>query len=726
VTRAKSITLELLREGPPHNQLLSPLTRYLAVCENRPPESIRLTVEHRDFLRWQAGLTYSGVSRPPTNQKVSRDPFSVERQYAIDTASQAVTNVLGSIRALIAELACEPCEWRHIHLIIDASELGALPFELARAAPGLTVEGERLFLQQNSRVTLSRQTRRVATSVVSWPNRPRILCIIAAGDLPADAHVFALRRSIDHWIGWNDGDADTDSDPSTSTQDGYDDRLKDNRAREASQMMTVLNDPTLAEISVAARRTCYTHVHVLAHGAPLTNPSPGQTLYGICIRGEKREIDVVEGDRLEAALRHPRHAECAHPTVVTLATCEGASVTGGILGPGGSAAHAIHSKGVPLVVAAQFPLSKGASVTATEMLYKGLLRGEDPRETLHSIRRQLLVSHPDTHDWASLVMYASFPDDLNDQLQKVRRVSEKLAAETAVERLRVTLRGHNLPIVQPAPGAAGEILQDQPDEWRKRVDADVDRLDETVATIRSWTTPSNDARIRAAGYRLLGRLALRLWDVMKLRSAQFLEPLSILLGRNKKHDFASGQLPISMLDPVGLLRFAQDAYESAFYIDGSQWELWVQAVVLGWPLMLDVSEGALYTGDVRATNNMADLLVDTAARATVNAPAQRALAAAIKFETLLLSRLTELGNRTDIPAEWAAWEKDLKNHFDALVRAAAPVPESYRAHAAWRELRRHEVWARERGVLTQMQTLIQGFRKQLHALGARTYWGPRS
>ena len=29
-----TITLELLRHGPAHNQLLSPLTPYLALCEN--------------------------------------------------------------------------------------------------------------------------------------------------------------------------------------------------------------------------------------------------------------------------------------------------------------------------------------------------------------------------------------------------------------------------------------------------------------------------------------------------------------------------------------------------------------------------------------------------------------------------------------------------------------------------------------------------------------------
>jgi len=32
----RTLTLELLRHGPAHNQLLSPLTPYLALCENHP------------------------------------------------------------------------------------------------------------------------------------------------------------------------------------------------------------------------------------------------------------------------------------------------------------------------------------------------------------------------------------------------------------------------------------------------------------------------------------------------------------------------------------------------------------------------------------------------------------------------------------------------------------------------------------------------------------------
>src|SRR5262249_21380848 len=152
-------------------------------------------------------------------------------------------------------------------------------------------------------------------------------------------------------------------------------------------------------------------------------------------------------------------------------------------------------------------------------------------------------------------------------------------------------------------------------------------------TIRSWTVPASNAPTRASGYRILGRLALRLWDVLQLHKESVDQSLSKLLGRFKKHDFSSGQLPISMLGPADLLRLAKESYESAFYVDGSQWELWVQAVVLGWPLGLDKPDSGhpYYNDDVSATQNMAALLAKTADRATTNASAQRALAAAIKF-----------------------------------------------------------------------------------------------
>ena len=54
----RTLTLELLRHGPAHNQLLSPLTPYLALAGNHGAQTVNLPFEHRDFLLRQRALRY--------------------------------------------------------------------------------------------------------------------------------------------------------------------------------------------------------------------------------------------------------------------------------------------------------------------------------------------------------------------------------------------------------------------------------------------------------------------------------------------------------------------------------------------------------------------------------------------------------------------------------------------------------------------------------------------
>lgn len=714
---SKTVVLELLRDGPAHNQLLSPLTVYLAACQNRPPEALRLNIEHKDFLRWQGGLTYAESALATRSEvEAAKDAARSERgrRDAIADATKAVTDVLGSIRALIAELAAEPCDWRHIHMVLDAAELGALPFELAHAAPGLMVEGERLFLQQNARITLTRQTRRVATSVATWPRRPRLLCVVAEGDLPLDAHVLALRQAIDPWIGWNDGDkGDNDDDSEESEKE----TLRANRSRESEQMLTLLIDPTLEDISRETRRTLYTHVHVLAHGAPLPNVGPGQALYGLCFRAARGGIDVVDGDRLEAALRHTR--DCTQPTVVTLATCEGANVSGGVLGPGGSVAHALHAKGVPLVISAQFPLSKGASAVFAEMMYAGMLRGDDPREVVHAIRRELVVSFPETHDWASLVVYASLPPDLQQQLTLVRRSADKLAVETAAERLRITLSRFRRLSSKPA---------ETQEEVKRRLELDIDRLDRAAATIRAWTLASQDVRVRIAGWRLTARIALRLWDMLQgildRRSTPFAESIAGLIARQSKHDVATGERPLSMLAPGELLELALNSYTRAYALDGSQLELWVQVAFLRWLLsrtwaqasaLLEAGNDAqARTEELQAMRRLAEQRTALARTTGLSGQDDISLLTAIVFEIALLMRVANWS-----PA--ATTDADAEKAFNDFTAAASPVSNSYRAHAMWRQLKRYES---VKGP-PPLPPLVAILRERLELMGVRRYWGPR-
>lgn len=733
---SKTVVLEVLRDGPSYNQLLSPLTVYLAACQNRPPESLRLSVEHHDFLRWQGGLTYAGLpdGAPvgPSTQVRNKAARLDMRSNAIEDATRAVTTILGGIRALIAELASEPCEWRHIHLVLDAAELGALPFELAQAAPGLMVEGERLFLQQNARVTLTRQTRRVATSVVNWPGRPRILFIVGEGNLPVEAHLLALRQGIDPWIGWNDGDsvewkvwADADK---------HRDELLEGRRREAEQMMTVLLNPTLDEISRETRRTAFTHMHILAHGAPLPNAGPAQSLYGLAFRASRGGVDVVDGDRLEAAVRSGR--ECGTPTVVTLAACEGANVSGAILGPGASVAHALHSKGIPLVVAAQFPLSKGASSIFCEMMYGGILRGEDPREVVHAIRRELLVTYPDTHDWASLVVYGSFPADLDLQLLGVRRSAERLALETATERLRVTYRrwdfNHNSELSRSRPTGAEEVAAALRN-IDNRLRADVDRVERFAQPIVSWLDENNDARARIGGYRLLARIALRLWDLLSLPSSTSRglqvpqrDSFASLLGRPTKHDDATGTRPLSMLKPLELLRYAQDCYTRAYAIDGSLLELWVQVAFLRWLIAAseagagnpDDREDIAYFQQLSAIQAMAENQLQLGERYGAVDRDSRSLRTAMVFEVSLLieinkwQRFRSGGTTKSLP------QRTSRDWFEDFLIAAQPVSTSYRAHMLWRQLKRYEAFDAGREFASPV-------RAKLEQLEVRKYWGPR-
>lgn len=64
-----TLKLELLRSGPSHNQLLSPLTAYIALCGSDGPVTIRIPLEHRQLLARISRLRYEdGYSDTPQKQ----------------------------------------------------------------------------------------------------------------------------------------------------------------------------------------------------------------------------------------------------------------------------------------------------------------------------------------------------------------------------------------------------------------------------------------------------------------------------------------------------------------------------------------------------------------------------------------------------------------------------------------------------------------------------------
>src|SRR5690606_18292856 len=82
----------------------------------------------------------------------------------------------------------------------------------------------------------------------------------------------------------------------------------------------------------------------------------------------------------------------------------------------GSVAYQLHQAGIPCIIASQFPLTKNGSSILLKTLFQRLVNGYDPRCALHETR--VALKREQSHDWASLIAYARFPEDIEEQLQK--------------------------------------------------------------------------------------------------------------------------------------------------------------------------------------------------------------------------------------------------------------------------------------------------------------------
>ena len=402
----RTVTLEFLRHGPPHNQLLSPLTRYMVLCGNHQAADVSVGFEHAQFLTKLRAFQYRETD-------VNREMQTAE------TAAQ-MSGILAAVPGLVAELADSASGARpaltHLRLILSANELALLPFELANAASAFPGAGQSLALQPHVPICITREVRRVSAPYLRWPSTPKILFAAssAGGPIPLDAHMLALRRAIDPWLFHFE----------------YED--EEVRRRTIDEHIRVLTDASVQALVEECASGCYTHIHLLAHG--VERESEYGRRYGLALHDSQdpAAVDFVEGSRLAALLRPSLRAhteDLALPTVVTLASCDSGSV-GSVVGAGASIAHALHEAGIPLVVASQFPLSFAGSVVMAEVLYEGLLEGGDPRAVLVRLRRELVARVPRTHDWASVVAYASFPQDLERQLSivRIRQASRRIEA----------------------------------------------------------------------------------------------------------------------------------------------------------------------------------------------------------------------------------------------------------------------------------------------------------
>ena len=485
-----NVKLEILRPGPAHNQLLSPLTPYLALCGADGPVTLHLPFEQRQLrirlerLRYSAGGNTISAS---------------QREAELYELGETIGRMFGQVPALLAELGSVRAakgKLVHLRLSLSAFELGLLPFETAIAPDGFPGSGSPLFLQSNTPITLTREVRRGHPLPVEWNRPPRILFIFASpGGLPpvpAERHLVALRRAIDPWVKIKDSD--------------------EGRLAEVKEILTVLPDATTEQIRHACTTTEYTHVHILAHGAPFDHA--GDQCYGLalCSNTNPAEIDVVDGERLAIDLTTDRASACGarhRPTVISLATCDSGNVHS-VLTPGGSIAHELHAAGIPWVFASQFPLWMRSSNIFTEVLYTRLLKGADPRCVLHELRQRLRTSCPDTHDWASIVAYATVPWDIEKQVGNFRDKQTRARIDTKFARIDDLTQGRAFD-----------------SQMEETVTAEVETLCATIRQeLKEWC---EDPAVQPSGKECAERLGVSAASEKRIGSAY-----GIMSGKNKE------------------------------------------------------------------------------------------------------------------------------------------------------------------------------------------------
>jgi hypothetical protein len=406
INRCPHFTLELLRGGQPHNQLVSPITEYLALCGDAAPHTLRLPFEHGDLTDRLQSLRYGGGAAEA--EEALRHTEAL-RRGELERLSRELGNLFGSIPAFAAEISSieRPRQGGVVHcrLVLAGNELAMVPWEIVQVPVGLPGAGLPLLLQPRVPVSMTREVRGASRRQFRWDREPRILFAAAdARDFPpntVEAHLLALRRAFSPW-------AFPQSGASVSLP-------------VAQYDIDVIERASVEDIRAHCLEKDYTHVHILAHGAPVTERHEvrfGLKLHAADGRGGRV---TATGDQLAHALLPSRSRRGASdPVLVSLATCEGAN-PGGIINSGGSVAHQLHRMGVPWVVASQFPLTVMGSVVFVEDLYDELLQGTDPRIALHRVRQHLATRFGDRHDWATVVAYASFPTDFDVQVEDFRR-----------------------------------------------------------------------------------------------------------------------------------------------------------------------------------------------------------------------------------------------------------------------------------------------------------------
>ena len=389
--RIHTLDIELVRPGPPHNQLLSPMMPYSVLVGGKPPLTHQFQMEHRLLRHHLAALQRAAEGE----------------QVRLLASRSALQDLIGGLLGRVGLPTIPGDDWLELRFVINPRELGVVPLELAvdTATPG----SPPLLVDPARRVIITRKVRQGIADDYTPARSPRILYVVSAagGPVPAQAHLHALRTAMDGILPPR---------PHTTLP-------------RVGETLRILTNASLAAIRDTMRSGRYTHVHILAHGRAMdTDQGPS---FGVVLdsspnaRGQR--VEVVSGEKLAEALG----ASGRPPAFATVCTCESGRVVD-VVEPSGSLGHALHRGKIPFVVVSQFPLEHRASVTFTHRFYSSLLPGGDPRLALNEARRAVYSGGGARFDWASLAAYSNLPVNLEGGLPKLRQDRRELAWSTAL------------------------------------------------------------------------------------------------------------------------------------------------------------------------------------------------------------------------------------------------------------------------------------------------------
>jgi hypothetical protein len=391
----ESVLIEYLRLDNLDTAVLRGGDRYILAHKELPVKQVTTPVSQYELLKkLKECLRY-------------KSNISAEEKW------KTIVEISGVIKPFFIDIAGFGYKNCQLDLVLSASELGLLPFELL-----LDDNQIPWFADAEKNIALTRRVRLgQMEKSLSWPFTPKVLFIYAHGgfqEVPFERHQAAFDFALNKWGGTGN-----------------------------DKVYKILAEPTFEVLSAELKANDeagkqYTHVHLLAHGdLILDRDDPGDFEYGIKFgKGDSPTTNTL-------AIKELFESLAVKPFVVNYMICDGANFSNPLKADK-NPVQVTHKAGVPMVLGSQYPLSMEGSVRITNKLYAALFNGNDIREILTDIRLDLFKKKEEHHDWISLVSYIRLPEGYSDYLYKVALTLEMQSLKSAKGKADILLLKKNV------------------------------------------------------------------------------------------------------------------------------------------------------------------------------------------------------------------------------------------------------------------------------------------